>query len=212
MLHSDIHPQPGFFDILQTEYERLEADVLSCVVPIKDDRGLTSTSAYTGDLWQPRRLTLKEVHDLPETFNTEDLWHHGLADSLLLVNTGLWICRLDRPWVDSICFDVQSRIVRNPNGQRVPQCIPEDWSFSYQIHEQAPANFAKIYATRKIALTHIGDIRYPNDNAWGSWDQDRDVVPIIPIPEGYQLDNNDPGTLVPIDDPGMSPVGQYQSN
>src|SRR5215471_7104271 len=41
MLHSDIEPQPGWLDILYEEMQAMEADVISAVVPIKNDQGTT---------------------------------------------------------------------------------------------------------------------------------------------------------------------------
>jgi hypothetical protein len=43
MHHADIQAPAGWIDTLLAQQERVGADVLSVVVPIKDGRGLTST-------------------------------------------------------------------------------------------------------------------------------------------------------------------------
>src|SRR5689334_17640784 len=49
MLHDDIEPPPFWVDILIDEAERYGADVVSAVVPIKDDSGATSTAIAKPD-------------------------------------------------------------------------------------------------------------------------------------------------------------------
>src|SRR5512146_50667 len=44
MLHSDIAPEPGFLDVLMEECCRLNADLVSAVIPLKDGRAVTSTA------------------------------------------------------------------------------------------------------------------------------------------------------------------------
>ncbi len=49
--------------------DRVGADVIATVVPIKDNRGLTSTGLQDPDTLQIRRLTMTEVFRLPVTFS-----------------------------------------------------------------------------------------------------------------------------------------------
>lgn len=167
MIHADIAPEAGWLDTLLGELLRLDADVVSAVVPIKSNYGLTSTALQVAeDLWgppMPRRLTMTEVYGLPETFGSADVNHP------LLLNTGLWVCDLTKPWCERIWFESLERIGRAPNGEFVAQCISEDWLFSARLHHEG----AKLFATRKVKLTHRGERAYPNDSAWGEWETDQ---------------------------------------
>lgn len=142
MIHDDVLPGEGWLDKLMIELEANDAEIVSAVVPIKDAMGLTSTAVDdTGDEWNPRRLTLHEVFQLPETF----------THPKILLNTGLWVCRLDRPWVDKVSFRQQDRIVRRMDGTCEPQTKSEDWDFSRQVRS---LGFDRLFATRKVALDH----------------------------------------------------------
>jgi hypothetical protein len=172
MIHDDIGPAPWWVDTLVDELERLGADIVSTVFPIKTQRGLTTTAVNTGDLWLPRRLTMTEVHELPETFGEEEV------EGPLLLGSGLWVADITKPWVDAIDvapgevgdapFDFQTRIRRTADGTRVSEVIPEDWLFSHRAYEAG----AKLYATRKVKVDHSGTSDYPNDMAWGQWKTD----------------------------------------
>lgn len=163
MIHADIMPaEQGWLDVLVAEQIRLDADVVSAVAPIKTDHGWTSTAiAVDGtdaDPWVRRRLTMREVYGLPETFSAEDV------GGPLLLNTGLWVCRLDRPWCEQVCFDVVNRIVRN-RGQWHAEAIPEDWLFSATLNRLG----CSLYATRKVTLGHDGGSKvYTTDHPWGT--------------------------------------------
>lgn len=162
MIHDDIAPEPWWLDKLIGELERTGADAVSAVVPIKDEKGLTSTAVYTGDIWLPRRITMREAMELPETFSAED------AGGPLLLNTGLWVADITKPWADEICFDFMNRIRRTSTGERVAECVPEDWLNSHRMNELG----CKLMATRVVNLNHEGNMDYPNDTAWGTWDTD----------------------------------------
>lgn len=166
MLHGDIVPEPFWVDMLLAELMRLNADLVSAVVPIKDGRGLTSTGIDDAkDPWTPlKRLTLKEVHRLPETFNAEDA---GFPHHRLLVNTGCWIMRLDTHYADRVRFTIRDQLLKDGQAYK-PQVIPEDWDFSRQVQ----AAGGKVYATRKVRLAHLGGAHYRNDQPWGAWDHD----------------------------------------
>src|SRR5262249_1576922 len=68
MMHADIEAPPGWVDVLIGEQRRVGADVLAAVIPFKDPRGLTTTGLRDRGTGLTRRLTLQEVHQLPETF------------------------------------------------------------------------------------------------------------------------------------------------
>src|SRR5579884_509122 len=142
MLHSDVIPLPygqPWLDQLVSIQEDHDADLLSVVVPIKNDRGLTSTAIDGDNPWCVRRLTLAEVFRRPPTWTEEGL----------LVNTGCWVARLGE-WCDQVCFRQQDRIFRTREGRRVAATIPEDWDFSRQARDAG----ARVYATRQIAVIH----------------------------------------------------------
>lgn len=161
MLHDDVAPlEAGWLDVLLRELG--DADAVSAVVPIKDRRGLTSTAVETGDVWSPRRLTLREAHALPETFGDAE------AGGELLLNTGCWLCRLDRPWADDPpWFQTASRLRRDAEGQYHAEARSEDWEFSRELRRRG----AKLLATRAVRLDHVGEDEFGND-AWGDWSTD----------------------------------------
>ncbi len=163
MIHADVTPEPKWLDILLGELKRLDADVVSAVIPIKSKEGMTSTAVAGDDPWSPRRLSLTEVHDLPETFGAEDV------GGPLLLNTGLWVCDFSKPWVREVGFGMQDRIWRDSDGQFSPQCVSEDWDFSHQLH----AHNCRLFATRTVRVHHLGSIQYVNDRPWGDWETDR---------------------------------------
>lgn len=165
MIHDDVAPAQGWVDILLAEMALTGADILSTVIPIKTEHGLTSTAIETDDPWLPRRLTLSEVYALPETFSDGDVGGE------LLLNTGLWVCDLRRPfWTDPgpLTFQTVNRIIRNKTGDWEAQAKSEDWEFS----RAARARGARLFATRKPTLYHAGESRFPNDHVWGTWQTD----------------------------------------
>jgi SAM-dependent methyltransferase len=170
MLHADIEPQEWWLDSLIDELEARKLDVLGVVAPIKDARGVTSIAMARPDLdpWTiTGRLTMHEVHRLPETFTSEDL---GFP---LLLNTGCWVCRFDEAWAKKVRFTVNDRIAFDPNqGIYFAQVEPEDWYISRLWHELG----LKIGATRKVSLGHRGTMSFSNTQAWGTNDYDREYL------------------------------------
>lgn len=170
MIHADVEPPMGWLDDLAEELLRLDADIVSSVIPIKNSCGLTSTAINPNDCfaeygsWVPRRLTMREVSQLPETFGAQDV---GCP---LLLNTGLWICDLRKEWVDRVCFDSAKRIVRGSDKKRVAQCISEDWFFSNALNQMGFAD--KLFATRKVKVLHHGEREFKNWDSWGLWKTD----------------------------------------
>lgn len=161
MIHSDIAPDLWWLDTLIDELERLEADVVSAVVPIKTREGVTSTAVDTGDFWHPRRLTMHEIYALPETFGEDDV------GAPLLLNTGLWVCDFRKPWVEKVYFRIADRITAQ-DSQWKPQTVSEDWCFSHDLNRLG----AKLYATRLVGVRHMGEQAYPNTSPWGDWKTD----------------------------------------
>jgi hypothetical protein len=178
MLHSDIGPEPYWLDKLIAEAEKHGADMLSAVVPIKSQDGLTSTAILKpGEPFGAfMRLTMSQVRHpaFPDTFDIhmavdalaslpEELRETDLPREALLVNTGCMVLRLDRPWADErLWFDDLNGIIR-VNGELHPVCKSEDWNFSHRVAQEG----GKVMATRTIKLTHRGTTDYPSDQIWG---------------------------------------------
>lgn len=173
MIHSDVKPGRWWLDVLMEELARLGADLVSAAIPIKSGAGLTSTAVGDPhDEWRPvRRLLVRELDALPETFDAADCGHPGCP---LLVNTGLWVCDLRRDWTAGSWFEVRDRIRTEvaPGGEvsRHVETIPEDWGFSRRLWECG----ARVCATRKVRVLHAGAQDYPSDGGWGEWDHDRE--------------------------------------
>lgn len=175
MLHSDVVPSLGWLDVLANELDDRDADMISVIQAIKDDRGVTSCGiGDPSNPWQAfRRFTVRELADLPETFAIEDTPH---PDKYLLHNTGCLIIdlrkRLWRKTDDNGClkaifnFPLQAKL--QADGTFEHQRESEDWYFSRQIASLG----AKTYATRKVQTHHVGDTGYPNTTDWGRWEHD----------------------------------------
>lgn len=177
MLHSDVSPQPGWVDVLLEEMESHDADMVSCVVPIKDERGLTSCGiGLVDDPWNAyKRFTIRELESYPETFSIAETWH---KEKFLLHNTGCWVADLrkavfyetNEQGALKAFFDFPTGIVRGKDGTWVNLRESEDWFFSRQLHLLG----ASTWITRKVKLTHSGIRRFPNYGKWGTYDTDRD--------------------------------------
>lgn len=177
MLHSDIEPQPWWVDVLIDELERHNADVLSAVVPMKSEDGLCSCGIGKPgeDFSAYYRLSMRQLELLPETFGAADL---GFADWPLLINTGCWVMRLDRPWVDEFPgFTINDRIRRAADGSACADVEPEDWNFSRWCWSKG----LKVLATKKVRLLHHGANAFSNQGVWGSRAVDHEAQG--PIPE-----------------------------
>jgi hypothetical protein len=167
MLHDDIGPEDWWLDTLIDELESKQLDVLSVVVPIKDQRGVTSTALRDHDNpWAPyAKLTMDEVYRLPETFTEDD------TGSSLLLNSGCWVAKWDQDWCRKVHFEINDRIAFNTAINRYqPQVESEDWFFSRCLQDIDMG--LRIGATRKISVIHAGGCNFSNDRVWGSekWD------------------------------------------
>lgn len=176
LLHNDVVPQGETWlaDLLE-EMERAEASAIAAVIPIKDDRGLTSTAMdYSGlpdvSPFAARRLTMTEIARMPETFDADEAEAYlpdfpcNQIDPVLLINTGLLLIDIRQPWVEQVCFTVDDVIRRNPvTGAYEAFTDPEDWNFSRQMQRLG----VRYVATRRVRVEHVGRCGYPNANAWG---------------------------------------------
>ena len=174
MIHADVEPVDGWADVLMEELTRLNADVVSTVIPLKSESGLTSTAVDEPD--GMRRLTLREIYRLPETFDSADV-----GGRPLLVNTGLFLADVRKPWAERVCFHIEDETFRDAEGRWQYRFRPEDWNFSKFLHRSQ----CKVFATRKVAVKHHGDRAWDNQSAWGSWERDEDYH--VRTSEGTQV-------------------------
>lgn len=189
MLHDDCQPHDGWVDMLIAELEHRRLDVLGVVSPIKDSNGLTSIALERpdGDTWRPlARLTMREIYRLPETFTSEDLGHK------LLMNTGCWITGVKPEIAKQLYFTINDRIVQRPDGTIAPEVEPEDWFFSRLCNEMG----LKIGVTRKVPMTHRGEVDYTNRHPWGDMHYDRHYTnqPVVPD-DGFRFPGDVDGWL-----------------
>ena len=161
MHHEDIIPDKFWLDRMLAIMKERDADILSVVAPLKDNRGLTSTGIdepLPGHVegWEFKRLTLTEIYnDYPATF----------THPKLLINTGLMLVKLTQPWCEKLHFEFTDAIIPNPKepGKFMPVGVSEDWNFSRMAHKLG----LKVYATREIPLLHFGQGKFSNGK-WGT--------------------------------------------
>jgi hypothetical protein len=190
MLHSDIGPQAGWLDVLLDECDDLHADFLSAVVPLKDERGLTSCGVgIPGNPWGSfRRATMHELAALPRSFTAADMGYPGFPT---LCNSGCWIADLRKPVFHAmqgdqlaLSFDFPRRLVRQKD-QVLVQRESEDWYFSRKLHELG----ARYYNTRRVALAHYdGNTAYATTRPWGTWQHDEATRPLWELAPLSHLD------------------------
>lgn len=175
MLHDDVSCDDYWLDTMIGELEDNQLDVLGAVVPIKDTRGMTSLALHGEDNWLPfARLSMHDIYELPETFTSSDLDNRPL-----LINTGCFVVRWDQDWCRQVRFEINDRIVFNRRVNRYQaQTEPEDWYFSRLCHELG----LRIGATRKVAISHQGDMEFSNTMPWGSQRYDAEAVNSSPVP------------------------------
>ncbi len=175
MLHDDVAPvaqAENWLDALIRELDRVGGDVLSLVLPIKDDRGFTSTAYWHPHTGRMKRLTMNEIARMPVTFSGMDIpdlnphWY-------ILPNTGLFVCRFGGwQWPERICFTMRDRITMDRNGNFTAHCFTEDWDFGVQCYNLD----LKVFATRGIMATHRGQRDFVNFHPWGSMETDTESV------------------------------------
>jgi hypothetical protein len=168
MVHADIGPGPWWVDTLLAELDRLDADVISVVSPIKGEEGITSTAMLVNGERACRRLTLQEVHMLPETFSSLDIPYEGT----LLVNTGCFLADIRKPWAEEVVFRETDRIEKYKDDFQ-PSVMSEDWNWSLDMSRWT----LNVYATRKVHLKHWGEKEYDN-SSWGTWGTDEEYLKI----------------------------------
>ncbi|HLW67856.1 MAG TPA: hypothetical protein VKS79_21235 [Gemmataceae bacterium] len=159
MQHDDIVPEVAWCDEQIDRMRAVGADVISAVVPIKDTRYLTTTGIRNVNDGSMRRITLKELKQLPDVFNLQDvqeLFGVARAGDILAINTGLWTCRFTEPWVEAPFFPgFQSfdNVGKLENGKFLACGLSEDWAWSEWLQLAAGL---KVWATKQ-PLGHWDD-------------------------------------------------------
>jgi hypothetical protein len=178
MLHGDITPDPTqrWLDVLMDVMEKHGAALVSAHLPIKDNRGITSSGICdpTNPWGAYRRFTQQEIlNDLPKEF---DNTLAGYPDKPLLHNTGCWVCDLRRPAFHAtnpdgslkFLFRFPERIIRGPDGKWGKQQESEDWLLSRELWE---AGIRNTWITTEVRLTHHGKLDFPNWIEFGKYKQ-----------------------------------------
>jgi len=165
MHHADILAEACWLDKLLEEMRRVEADVISVVVPIKDSRGLTSTGMQDPQTMNIRRLTMAEIMDLPVTFDAEDTRKFWEDDNprWLMVNTGLFLVDFTKPWVEESYFEIRDAIRRGEDGRFSAHVLSEDWHWSGMLARKG----LRVFATRAVHVVHYGRADFHNNQVWG---------------------------------------------
>lgn len=137
-IDSDVEPaRPDWLDHMLNEMERVKAQVLGAVVPLKDSDGETSCAIATTE-WAARRMTIRNLQTYPDTFTEEGL----------LVSTGLMLINMsDGNWHSQTHFTIKDRLTWD--GEFKAEVFPEDWYFCNKCHDLG----VRVWAT-KIPLTH----------------------------------------------------------
>lgn len=166
--HSDIQMPAGWLGSMIHTMESKHIDVLHAVSPIKGDTGETSTAvAYSGDRWQsPRKLTVYELHQLPELFDVNDCRRalvKGEGIERLLCNTGALVIRIGDWFKDFTGFANFDRIVRTGEKSWRRDTVPEDWNFGHWCADHG----INVWATRTPTVGHWGRWKYTTDRIYG---------------------------------------------
>jgi len=180
MLHTDIGAEAQWLDTLMDEMDRVDADVMSAVVAIKDARGLSTTGIRHNGIWGTQRFTMSEIHALPETFSIADTED---PEAILAINTGCWVCRFGYGWPDKFPGFQNEHRIQFRDGSAQPEFDSEDWLFSDWAANQG----LKVFATRKVVTKHQGAFEYGNDSAWGQLKTD-EFRPCYPAMEMRRTD------------------------
>jgi hypothetical protein len=153
MLHADIGPDRYWVDTLLDEMDLHDADLISAVVPIKNDDHQYSVAIGRDQCAPTYRLTHEHLEQLPRTFGADDLSRVSGQEGMLLANTGCWVCRLDRPWVRQVHYEIISQIDWTDPEKPRPLVISEDWGFSMQVQRLG----GRVLCTRAVGVQHIGE-------------------------------------------------------
>lgn len=147
--HDDIVPTDRDFGIkLLNEMERFNLDAISATVSFRSDSGFTSTARDIEGQPDPVRYKLGDIQG---TITSRE-------EPGLLINTGLLLMDLRKPWVESFHWTITDGIRKNADGKFEAVCESEDWKMSRWMR----ANGVPFGATAKVRTLHGGQISWPN--------------------------------------------------
>lgn len=172
MLHGDIGVEAGFMDKLVAILDEGRFDVIHACSPIKDHRRLTSTAwAYWDDQFAPvRRLAIKELHRLPETFGIEEIREQFDPKALrLLPNTGCLCFRADTWFKKYTGFTINDQLATVDGEKWSVDVMPEDWNFGHWCGR----NGVRVGGTRVIQPKHFGRWCFTCDPGDSGWETDQ---------------------------------------
>ena len=144
LLHGDVLPtSPDWLTNLALEMHfNPEMQILSVAVPVKSDHGRVSCALEKPDnQWDPHGLTATDLQARPVTW----------TEPGLLVNSGMLLVDIRRPWVEQVCFTIEDRIVEREGVWRA-EVFSEDWNFSRQAARLGVAS----WVTRRVSVVHMG--------------------------------------------------------
>ncbi len=163
--HSDLQASPGWLGTMIRDMESVGADVMHAAAAIKNAEGFTSTAvACSADRWAPiPKLTMHEIHQLPEVFNIRDVQAIHPTATRLLPNTGVLVIKISEKFKDFPGFSNMDRIVRVSEDCWREQTVPEDWNFGHWCADEG----IEVWGTRKVVTHHWGRQRFSSDQIWG---------------------------------------------
>lgn len=166
MIHSDMVAPDGWLPTLIKAMDAIDADQIHASACIKDERYLTNTAiAYSLDPWsRKRRLSLTEVHSLPDVFTIEDVQKHIDEKAVaILPNPGVMVMRMKQWFYDWEGFSTLSRVRKRPDGKYWTESVSEDYVFGYWAAAQGLK--VAVAGPRVCTTAHIGEYefstRYP---------------------------------------------------
>lgn len=188
MLHSDHgpqvradikkeRPQLTWLELLIEELEAEKCQAMHAVAAIKDVLGTTSTALGHRDAkFEPvRRITVRELMKLPDTFTTKDCvegldWFGQQPNGrALLPNTGvLAIKREGFPFEKFPGFCITDAVQRDAEGKYVALVEPEDWAFGRWCAREG----LRVGGTKKVVTHHYGRSDFHTEEPWGMWERD----------------------------------------
>jgi hypothetical protein len=155
MMHSDLEVPLWWIDTLVEELENNQLDVVSAVIPIKNDLRVTSTAMLDPENKEQMvyRLTYDDVKKLPKTFVAEDVKEKVGKKESLLLNTGCWGAKVG-DWCREFPGFVTNSVVRYMEKTKKYEAMSftEDWAASVWFNQKG----LKIGATTAIVPTHYG--------------------------------------------------------
>lgn len=170
MRHADVSTHTDYWlDVLVNEMRANSADLVSVVLPLKSEHGLTATAIRQRSTGNIRRLTMTEICRIPhQTFDAEMAGFPGWD---LLPSTGLWICDFTKCWVEKVWFEVRDKILRESNGRFYVETGADDWLFAMKLHKLG----LRVMSTKAVVCGHYGLHEYMNNSPWGTWKHDEHI-------------------------------------